>query len=170
MVAFFIPGHTREQAEKLYSDLPKPTYSPVHPSARLYSIHFRQDGHDCTATVGAETIGWPDQHGVVMAIIETKRLIFVHTLRSLTQGDVIHVDPTETTDRKYFADYPLPLTHRLPPESRSLVAGKLLRRLRLIPSRQVDLEAVADDHWSPASFIEKLIRDYVDRRAKQAKK
>ena len=44
MVAFFIPGHTPEQAERLYSDLPKPTYSPAHPSARLYSIHFRQDG------------------------------------------------------------------------------------------------------------------------------
>src|SRR5262245_52214179 len=92
MVAFFIPGHTPEQAEKFYSDLPKPTYSPVHPSARLYSIHFRQDGHDCTATVGEDLTGWPDHHGVVMAIIETERLIFVHTLRSLTQGDVIHVD------------------------------------------------------------------------------
>src|SRR5262245_41823977 len=102
MVAFFIPGHTREQAEKLYSDLPKPTYSPVHPSARLYSIHFRQDGYDCTATVGAEISGWLDQYGVVMAIIETKRLIFVHTLRSLTQGDVIHVDPSFATDREYF--------------------------------------------------------------------
>ena len=50
---------------------------------------------------------WPDQHGVVMAIIETERLIFVHTLRSLTRGDVIHVDPINATDRKYFDDYPL---------------------------------------------------------------
>ena len=106
MVAFFIPGHTREQAERLYSDLPKTTYSPAHPTARLYSIHFRQDGIDCTATVGEEM--WPNQHGVVMAIIETERLIFVHTLRSLTRGDVIHVDPIKTTDRKYFDDYPLP--------------------------------------------------------------
>ncbi len=106
MVAFFIPGHTPEQAERLYSDLPKSTYSPAHPSARLYSIHFRQDGYDCTATVGEEISGWPDQHGVVMAIIETERLIFVHTLRSLNSGDVIHVDPIKTTDRKYFDDYP----------------------------------------------------------------
>jgi hypothetical protein len=105
MVAFFIPGHTPEQAERLYSDLPKPTYSPAHPSARLYSIQFRQDGYDCTATVGEEM--WPDQHGVVMAIVETERLIFVHTLRSLTRGDVIHVDPSKTTDRKYFDDYPI---------------------------------------------------------------
>jgi hypothetical protein len=171
MVAFFIPGHTREQAEKLYSDLPKPTYSPAHPSARLYSIHFLQDRSDCTATVGAEISGRPDQHGVVMAIIETERLIFVHTFRSLTQGDVIHVDPTKTTDRKYFADYPLPVTRRLPPEGRSLAAGGLLSRLRFIPSRQADLEAVADDHRSPASFIEKLIRHYVERWAKtRAKK
>src|SRR5262245_29906299 len=140
MAAFFIPGHTREQAEKLYSDLPKPTYSPAHPTARLYSIRFRQDGQDCTATVGKEISGWPDQHGVVMAIVETERLIFVHTLRSLTQGDVIHVDRTKTTDRKYFADYPLPLTPQLPPENRSLIAGRLLRSLRLIPSRQADLE------------------------------
>src|SRR5262245_41780599 len=164
MVAFFIPGHTPEQAEKFYSDLPKPTYSPVHPSARLYSIHFRQDGHDCTATVGEDLTGWPDQHGVVMAIIVTERLIFVHTLRSLTQGNVIHVDPTKTTDRKYFADYPLTLTRRLPPEGRSLVAGRLLHRLRLIPSRQADLEAIADDRPSLASFIKKLIRDYVERK------
>src|SRR5262245_8034159 len=170
MVAFFIPGHTREQAEKLYSDLPKPTYSPAHPSARLYSIHFRQDGSHCTATVGVEISGRLDQHGVVMAIIETERLILVHTLRSLTQGDVIHVDPAKTTDRKYFADYPLPLTPRLPPETRSIVAGRWLRRLRLIPGRQPDLEAVADDDWSLASFIDKLIRNYVDWRAKQAKK
>src|SRR5262245_19895234 len=105
-----------------------------------------------------------------MAVIETKRLIFVHTLRSLTQGDVIHVDPSNTTDRKYFVDYPLPLTPRLPPEGRSLVGGRLLRRLRLIPSRQADLEAVADDHRSFASFIEKLIRSYVYWKAKPAKK
>src|SRR5262245_15570956 len=110
MVAFFIPGHTLEQAEKLYSDLPKPTYSPAHPTARLCSIRFRQDGHDCTATVGEEISGWPDQHGVVMAIIETERMIFAHTLRSVAQGGVIHVDPTKATDRKYFADYPLPPT------------------------------------------------------------
>src|SRR5262245_51854829 len=169
MVAFFIPGHTREQAEKLYLDLPKPTYTPVHPSARLYSIHFRQDGYDCTATVGAEISGWPDQHGVVMAIIETKRLIFIHTLSSLTQGDVTHVDPSLATDREYFDDYPLTLTRRLPPEGRPLVVGRLLHRLRLIPSRQADHEAVADDHRSLASFIEKLIRAYVEWKAKPAK-
>ena len=106
MPVFFVPGMNREEAEKAYENFPRPQYPPVHRTARLYSIRFQREGVDCTATVGEEITGWPDQHGPVLGIIEATRLIFIYTLRSQVRGDVVHVGPEKVTARKYFGDYP----------------------------------------------------------------
>jgi hypothetical protein len=106
MPIFFVPGMSREEAEKAYENFPRPPYPPAHPTARLYSNDFREGGNDCKATVGEEMTGWPDQHGPVLGIIESTRLIFIYTLRSQVRGDVIDVSPEKVTARKYFGDYP----------------------------------------------------------------
>ena len=106
MANFFVPGLPREEAEKAYQRFPRPQYPSVHPTARLYSIAFRQDGFDCTATVGEEMTGWPDQHGPVLGIIESTQQIVVYTVRSEVRGDLLHVGANNLAARRYFDDYP----------------------------------------------------------------
>jgi hypothetical protein len=106
MPAFFVPGLSREEAEKVYAAFRRPTYPPIHPTARLYSIDFRQSGFDCTATVGEEMTGWPDRHGTVLGVIESTNHIMIYTERSAVRGDIVNVESDKVTAREYFDDYP----------------------------------------------------------------
>jgi hypothetical protein len=107
MPNFFVPfADSPEQAEREYAAFQRPNYPPAHPTARLYKIRFRQDSYDCVATVGEEMTGWPDQHGPVLAIIESTKLIFIHRQRSRLTGAIVMVGFNNVTAREYFDDYP----------------------------------------------------------------
>jgi hypothetical protein len=109
MAAFFLPfADSPEQAEREYAKFPAPPqYPPVHPTARLFSIHFRQDGFDCIATVGEEIQGWPGSTGPVLALKESTQLILVYTeLRGGRGGGPILVGRHAVTASEYFDDYP----------------------------------------------------------------
>lgn len=112
-VKFFVPAaESAEQAERVYEDLLKASslYRLLHPKARLYSLTFQHNGHRFRATVGQAIPGWSDHVGVVLAIIETQQLVYVHTQRgvALQEGPILAGHPSDCRDRQWFEDFPLP--------------------------------------------------------------
>jgi hypothetical protein len=57
MPKFFIPNQPIEAHEKLYTELAQLAHAAAEPSKRIFSIRFRHDGVDWTATVGHALVG-----------------------------------------------------------------------------------------------------------------
>jgi hypothetical protein len=107
---FFIPhAKDADEAESVYQGFWKSSqmYDPVHPEARLCSIHFTHNGKSCEATVGKPINHFPESTGDVLAIIERSQLVFVYTvLRGVRPATPIYVSPEEARGRRYFDDFP----------------------------------------------------------------
>ena len=108
MPNFFLPyAKTAVEAEETYQGFLKApsTYPLAYPNTRLFRIAFKHHGGQYVAEIGKEITNWPEAHGPVLAIVETTRLITVHTQRSVVAGDQILVSPEDTSDRAYFENY-----------------------------------------------------------------
>ncbi|WP_186110547.1 hypothetical protein [Burkholderia gladioli] len=107
---FFIPhAENPEQAEEVYQAFLKNStvYDPVHPEARIYSVHFSHNGKWHEATVGRRINHFPEETGEVLAIIERSQIVCIHTvLRGALSATPIYTDPARTKHRRYFADFP----------------------------------------------------------------
>jgi hypothetical protein len=112
MPKFFMPYPIPpKKAEDFYADCVKNsgTYPLAHPTARLFSIEFRDEGDVCVAAVGKEITNWRRERvGRVMAIIETVGLVDVYTRSRQGPGDSIVVGLGEVLSREYFDDFPGP--------------------------------------------------------------
>jgi hypothetical protein len=108
MPSFFIPlADSPEQAKRVYEVFLK--QNPYAPKAgRLYKVSFRDHGKIITAQVGDEELVLPPERcGLVLAIVETERLVTIHTqLRGALSASPILVSPGKLTERVYFDDYP----------------------------------------------------------------
>jgi hypothetical protein len=96
-------------AEQAYQGFIKGSEStyPIVDTGRLYRISFRHRKWHCKAEVGSEIVNWPETAGIVLAIIETTNLVFLHTVgRGGLVGGPILVSPNEVGERVYFDDYP----------------------------------------------------------------
>lgn len=110
MPAFFIPfAESPAQAERVYGTFLKNSagYELSHPTARLFRISFQYWKKLCVAEVGKNITFWPEEAGEVLAIIETRQLVYVHTvLRGGRSASPILVSPDEVAERLYFSDFP----------------------------------------------------------------
>ncbi len=108
MPNFFVPfTKTPQEAESVYQEFLKSssTYPLTYPNARLFRITFQHSDTSCVAEVGKELDNWPDEHGRVLAIVETTDLITIHTQRSVLRGDRILLSPSKASGLVYFDDY-----------------------------------------------------------------
>jgi len=112
-VNFFLPGATdAAQAEGMYQALAESSgYPLLNPDTRLYCLTFRNDGEAFQATVGQMIPGRDWRHaGIVLAIIESTKLVYVHTAsrNAYVDGPVLAGHPDDCRGRQWFADFAPP--------------------------------------------------------------
>jgi len=113
-VNFFVPRtNDAAHAEDMYQDLATGriiSYPLLNPEQRLYCLTFRHDGKEFQATVGKTIPGWPEQVGIVLAIIESTSLVYVRTARE--KETIVHTifagHPQNCCNRQWFADFSPP--------------------------------------------------------------
>jgi hypothetical protein len=116
-IKFFVPAaRDAEEAETQYQYfMRQPSlYPPLRPGARVYALTFQHNGKPYRAQVGEPIPGWPDQVGIVLAIIESRQLVYVHTQIGVLRrtGPILAGHPDDCRDRLWFEDFPPPRRQR----------------------------------------------------------
>jgi len=110
---FFVPfAAAPKLADRIYRALTKNDERLVlrHPTSRLYAITFQHRSETFRAVVGDEIAGWKYPVGPVLAIIETRDSICVHTrLQGGISATPIYASAASASARLYFDDYPAPI-------------------------------------------------------------
>jgi hypothetical protein len=111
MPKFFVPfAHSPEQAEFAYRGfLANSGASPFsHPTARLFRVAFHDEGKLYFGEVGQDILNWRGamQDDPVLAIVETTKILFLHTQRrgGLDASPILRSTATIVT-RVYFDDF-----------------------------------------------------------------
>lgn len=110
-VKFFLPDAAdAEMAERQYALFIQDAsaYGHLRPEARVYSLVFHHNGEPYQATVGEPIAGWRDPVGRVLAIVESRQLVYVHTERGVVRGNgpILAGHPNDCRDRQWFEDFP----------------------------------------------------------------
>lgn len=110
MTAFFVPfADSPEQAERAYAGFQRQNSNNKYPlkSGRLFKIDFQSHGQSVSAEVGRDLVLRHEPTSVVLAIVESTRIVSIHThLRGGLSATPILVSPDEVTERVYFDDFP----------------------------------------------------------------
>lgn len=107
---FFVPfAESQRQAERVYRAFAQhdARFELYHPESRLYELKFRRRGEQFHAVVGQELFGWRYPVGPVLAIIETRGPLCIHTrLQGGISTTPIYVSADSVWARRYFDDFP----------------------------------------------------------------
>lgn len=107
---FLVPfADSPQQAEQVYRTFAKhdARFELYHPESRLCAVTFQRHGLHFRAVVGEEIVQWHRPIGPVLAIIETRGPLCIHTrLQGGISSTPIYVSADLISERLYFDDFP----------------------------------------------------------------